>query len=441
MKQYKTPQVVFVGRTNVGKSTLFNRLSVSVKSLIFESEHVTRDVLFDTISWQGRQFEIIDTGGISLRKTRDQILSQARDQALAMIEQAEIVVFVCDAKDGVVDEDREIAKLLHKLGKQVIVAVNKTDSAHALEHAYEFDRLGFKQVIHISALHGRAIDDLLEAIVALVPEKTMIEKAESKFQIVLLGKPNVGKSSLMNILSREQRSIVSEQPGTTREPIAQTIRFYQEDIDVVDTPGIRRKSAITEDLESLMVKTSFKALDRASIVLLLIDSSEGLIADQELKLVFYAFEKEYKAVIALFNKEDLLQDYEREMLEMNIDKYKHFFDKIPHLYMSCKTEKNTGRLMRMIDAVWKRYSQQLPSEELSAFLKESLLKKPLYKNQNLLHLHRAEQINTAPITIALWVNEPKWFGPSQLGFFERILRKKYDLLGVPIKFVLRKRKK
>jgi GTP-binding protein len=194
MKKIKLPQVVVVGRTNVGKSTLFNRLSENVKAIALDLEGVTRDFLRDTIAWQGRSFELIDTGGISLRKTQDPILSQSRAIALSMIESADIILFVVDGKAGLVTEDREIAQLLHKHGKTVFLVVNKIDVKDAAENMYEFEGLGFPKSCFISAAHGKNIVDLLELIVAHLPAPLMVEVEEPAYKIMLLGKPNVGKS-------------------------------------------------------------------------------------------------------------------------------------------------------------------------------------------------------------------------------------------------------
>src|SRR5579872_2355107 len=211
------PTVVIVGRTNVGKSTLFNRLSTDVKTLTLDYEGVTRDFIRDQVSWQGHNFDLIDTGGISLRKTTDHILEESRKKALHLIEHADIVIFVCDAKVGLLPEDREIARLLHKLGVKTIVVANKVDTHVGQEQEHEFTRLGFENFISISAQHGFGIADLLQAIVDALPDQSSehIEEAAPKCKVTILGKPNVGKSSLLNLLLKEERAIVADIPGTT----------------------------------------------------------------------------------------------------------------------------------------------------------------------------------------------------------------------------------
>jgi GTP-binding protein len=440
---HKIPQVAIVGRMNVGKSTLFNRLAVNTKSMTYDYEGVTRDFVYDTISWGDKTFQIVDTGGISLKKTSDPLLEQSRAKVLDLIREADVCLFVCDGTVGLVPEDRDIAKQLRRAGKAVIVVVNKIDVAIAQEQLHEFERLGYKTVIPISAQHARGMNDLYEAITELLPESAtdvVLDDQPLKCRVVLIGKPNVGKSSLINILTKQERSLVSDIPGTTREAISEKISFYHEDILVTDTPGIRKKGSVSEPLESMMVKTSFRAVDAAHIVLLLVDATEGQMSDQELKLAFYAFEDCKKALIILFNKQDLTNEEEKEALEYDLDKYQHLMKKVERLTISCKTGKNIGKVLPLISSVWEKYSFRFPEEELSLLFKDALRRRPFYKSEQLLMIHTVRQTYVSPITITLRVNMPQWFGESQLGYFENVLRTKYDLKGVPIKFVVIKKR-
>ncbi len=433
------PKVVVVGRTNVGKSTLFNRLSVDVKSIMLDQEGVTRDPIHDVVFWQGHSFELIDTGGISLRKTNDDILEQTRKKALAELESAVVILFMCDGKVGLLPEDREIMNLLHKLGKKTFLVINKIDAHVAKEQLYEFDMLGFKQQFPLSAQHGTGIADLLEAIVGAIADTPPIlveQKPECK--VVILGKPNVGKSSLLNALLKQDRSIVSSIAGTTREPIREQITFYKDIIEVTDTPGIRKKHAVHDQLETMMVKTAMGALKDADIVLLVVDASEGQMADQELKLMFYAFKEHYKAMIILFNKQDVVEGYEKETMKSNLEEYNYIMKKVASLSISCKTGKNIGLILPLIEKVRQRYTQQLADDELTFLFKEALIKKPLYRQGLLLRVARVNQVQTGPITLVLRVNLPQFFGDKEFGFLESMLRKKYDLKGVPIHFIARK---
>jgi GTPase len=432
------PKIAIVGRMNVGKSTLFNRLSVGVKSITLDYEGVTRDVLKDEVIWKGITFELLDTGGISVRSTQDVILEQVRRKAWSTIEEAPVIVFVVDAKVGIIPEDREISKSLHKLGKKVIVAVNKVDNAQAQEHSFEFERLGHASLVALSAQHGTGINELLDAMVSALPERSLAPSCEeTSCRVVLLGKPNVGKSSLMNALLKQERSIVTDLPGTTREAISERLTFYKEDILLTDTAGVRRQRSVNEPLESLMVKSTLTAVKEADIILLLLDASQGTFADQELKLAFYAFNAQYKAVILVCNKQDLVQPYEQELLAMDLKKYEYFLKKIIKIDISCLTGKNIGKLLPLIKEVEKRYALTLPKHELTRLFKDALMRKPLYHKTRPLEVYWARQLSTKPITILLMVNEAPWFQESQRGFFEGVLRKEYDLRGVPVRFVVR----
>lgn len=439
MKKIKLPQVVIVGRTNVGKSTLFNRLSENVKAIALDLEGVTRDFLRDTISWQGRSFELVDTGGISLRKSQDPILNQSRAVALSMIEAADIILFVVDGKAGLVNEDREIAQLLHKHGKTVLLIVNKVDVKEAIENVYEFEGLGFSDSCFISASHGKNIADLLELIIAHLPEPMLVEVEEPAYKVMLLGKPNVGKSSLMNLLLQKERSIVSPEAGTTREALAERVKFYQEDIQLSDTPGVRRMRSVTEPLESMMVQSTMQALKDSDIVLLLVDASAESVVDQELKLAFYAFDSQYKALMILFNKADLIDEATKARFDHALSEYDFLLKKVVTLTISCKTGKNVGKILPEVNELWSRHSRQFNQNELTQLFKEASVKRPLYHNRNLLLFFSAHQVSTAPITIVMHVNQPTWFGESQLAYYEKVLRQKYDLRGAPIKFIVRSR--
>jgi len=432
----KLPCVVIVGRMNVGKSTLFNRLSDTVKSITLDYAGVTRDVMKDHVTWQGRQFELIDTGGISLRASEDPLIEQVRAKANQAIEQADVIIFMCDGTVGILQEDRDIARSLHRLGKVVILVINKSDSHEVQQHAYEFAALGFKDTISISAEHGRGISELLAQILEELPLGGRVQE-KPRYSIMMLGRPNVGKSSLMNALIQQERSIVSDIPGTTREAVREQIAFHQEHIELIDTPGVRRKRSVGGGLETMMVKSALQTLKSTDIILLMIDASQGALVDQELKLGFYAFQDHYKAMILVINKEDLATEESKTALAIAMDYYKHFIAKIPVITISCKTGKNVGKVLPLIKTVWERYNQQLSDEEINRLFISTLQRKPLMHKGFKLNVHRAKQVATAPITVALDVNEPTWFEDSQCAFFENLLRKEYDLVGVPVKVIVK----
>ncbi len=433
-------KVVIVGRTNVGKSTLFNRLSSSVKALTFDLAGVTRDFIKDVVTWNNVTFELIDSGGLILKKTQDEITDKIKNIGFSLINDADLVLFVCDGTVGILPEEKEIAKILHQQNKNVIIVVNKMDSKNSKDYLYEFEQFGFKNVIQVSAEHGLNVGDLLDQIVNDLLKIGVKGKQEEEplFKVVLIGKPNVGKSSLLNLLLKNERSIVSPIAGTTREAVSENVKFYKETIQLTDTAGIRRKKAVTEDIENLMVKSSLEAIKNSDIIVLLVDISEAQLSDQELKLAFYVFELG-KALILLFNKSDLLTEQNKKDLEHNLSKYDFLINKLEILHISCKTEKNIGKILPLVDEVWKKHSQKFSDIEITSLFKFALQRTPLFYRTLPLMLFSAKQIKSDPITILLTVNEPKWFGESQKSFFENILRKEYDLKGVPILFVFKKR--
>lgn len=440
-KLTKFPKVLLIGRTNVGKSALFNCISGREESIVLQQEGVTRDYVSQLISFEGKKFELVDTGGISFSRQIDQFSSKVKEQVLNLLNQAALILFVCDGKNGLTKEDIEIANNLRKIQKPIFLLINKADNTRALsENLPEFYSLGFKEIIQTSALHKIGINELLEKIVQFIPEKKSVEEEISpKYKIVILGKPNVGKSSLMNLLTKKERSIVHEQAGTTREAISENIFFAQDIIQLTDTAGIRRKSRITDTLENLMVKSSLSAVRTANIILLMVDASEKQLSDQELKLLFYA-QKQNKSVILIFNKTDLLTESDRENFEYDLKQYDFILKKIPIVWISCKSNKNIGKIYSKIEEAIKRLSQEFDDAKLNELVKNYFLTKPIYRNEKRLKILKICSVKSPTPTFILKVNHIKLFGPDQLGFVENILRKNYDLKGCPIKFILQEDK-
>lgn len=439
MKKY--PSVVILGRMNVGKSTLFNRLSCNVKSMTLDFEGVTRDTLSDVIRVDNTTFSLTDTAGISHKKQQDPLAEAARKKALEALDAADLVLFVIDGAAGVTVEDREISSIIRVSGKKTILIINKADTKAALENQYECLQLGYKKSVLVSAEHALHINTLLDLIIKELPEKKYVESdKDTGCRVTLLGKPNVGKSSILNALLAKERAIVSSIAGTTRETIVEHITFYNENITLADTAGVRKKSAVSGDLESMMVKSTMQSLKSSDIILLVMDGSQHQISDQELKLAFYAFTQHYKALVLVMNKSDLVTELSKKDLEFSLDAYKHLVNKVPLISVSCKTGKNIGKLVPLIDEVWKRYTQQFDGLLLYRLFNAQLQKTPLMHAKMPLLVYHVRQIKTRPITIVLEVNESAWFGESQLAFFENIMRAAYDLEGVPVKFIVRKGK-
>jgi GTP-binding protein len=438
MSNQSYPIVAIVGRPNVGKSTLFNRISRDAQTLIYDEPGVTRDVIGDVVSLQGKLCTLYDTGGIIMRKQQDPILEEVRQRALGMLDRAAVILFVCDGEVGPLPDDFEIAKLLHKKGVPVFTLINKTDIAESQEHIHAFERFGFP-IYQISATHGRGIDAVLKEVAEQLPKTAPASDYEqARCRVAIIGKPNVGKSSLMNELVKQDRVIVADKPGTTREAVSEQVTFYQEDIKLTDTPGMRRQRGVSEPLEQLMVKSALRAIDAAHIVILVVDGASGELSDQELKLAFYVFEEKHKALIILFNKQDLVVDEQKEELGRQKDQYKYFLDKIEMLSISCKTGKNVGKVLPLINTVWQRVRQQFASDELTMTLKESLMHKPLYRREQMLTFARAQQTKHTPITIELVVGNPPAWEATQLGYIENQLRKKYDLKSAALALIPRK---
>ncbi len=310
------PRVMLVGRTNVGKSTLFNRLTSKTKTIVHDREHVTRDYIHEFVTWDDKTFDLIDTGGMAIvpDATGDDISRAVHERVMSLLNTAALFLFVCDVKNGLTEEDRRIARMLHRTKKPIILLLNKADHRRGLEeNRADFYALGIDEMFGISATHGLGIATLLQRITEEIAEAPEVEEDYPTYSVAIIGKPNVGKSSLMNLLLKEERAIVSPVAGTTREAISENIHFYKDTVQLTDTAGIRRKRKVSDELETLMVKSSFRSVRAANIIIMLIDATAGKLADQELKLLFYAAE-EKKAIIIVFNKVDLMTEDQKETL-------------------------------------------------------------------------------------------------------------------------------
>ncbi|MFH1644150.1 MAG: ribosome biogenesis GTPase Der [bacterium] len=433
----KYPKVLLVGRTNVGKSTLFNRLTEKTKSIVLDTEGVTRDYIHEVIEWDKKSFDLVDTGGVSLQKTTDPILSKIQEKVFDLFKKASVIVFLCDVKHGATEQDKKIAKLLHKNNRPTILAVNKIDNKTAYEENFsEFYSLGFKNIIEISATHGIGTSDLLDEIVKEIPE--CLEEGEEEkpvYRVAIIGKPNVGKSCLMNLLMQQERSIVSDIAGTTREAISELTYTSENLIRLTDTPGIRRKGRVEETIETLMVKSSLETIRTSDIVILVIDASSLILSHQELKLLDYSYQ-EKKSIILVLNKMDLLNEDDKKMLKHNLSEYDFLLKKIPTIMVSCQTKKNVHKIYKELEESWVRRIQKFDNIQLDEIIKENLLGKPLYHKGIQLKLFKIRQIKDARVpTFQIFVNYPDWFEESQLGFLENILRRNFNLKGCPVVFV------
>ncbi len=438
----RMPRVAIVGRTNVGKSSLFNRMSSTVKSITLDQEGVTRDYLTDIVEWNGFKFELVDTGGIDLCKGADQITCQVTEKVKKVLQESSILLFVVDLKTGITDQDTRIARLLQELKKPVFVLVNKADAREKDLEIFEFAQFGFDTIFPVSAAHSRGIADVLDAIVKFA-EKNDISKdvidQEPEFRVVLLGRPNAGKSSLINLLVQEDFSIVSPVAGTTREALRKKIAFNKKVVELIDTAGVRKQGGIGSELESMMVTNALQIAKRAHIVLLLIDVFEPHVTAQELKLTSYAFDSGC-AVIVLFNKTDLFDEEKKSYFEYSLEKYEYFLQKLETLQISCKTEKNIGKILPLVQKVWDRFGAHYSDRRLTDIFMAAVKKTPLYKIRQRLNFYKATQVGAAPIRIELEVGNKELWEEQHLLFFENILRNEENLKSVPIFFYLKEKK-
>ncbi len=432
------PVVVLFGRTNVGKSTIFNRISNGARSLVFDRPHVTRDPIQDYVEWNDKTYQLVDTGGVPLEKNAGVIDQAVRKQIDEILKTASLIVFVCDGAEGMTGDDRKLAQMARSSGVKTLLVINKVDTQEKEDAARaEFAEFGFKDIFPVSAIHGRGFATLLEQISANVPAlRKEIAQAEPEYRVAIIGKPNVGKSSLLNELTGFERSLVSNVPGTTREAVRSTVNLHQEPIELADTAGIRRQQAITDPLEHLMVKTSFKVLKDADLVVLVCDASEKRITDQELKLLFFAH-REHKAIIMVINKVDLIDETDKEIFLHDLSRYEHLASKIPIIWTSCVTHKNIGKIREAIHALKQRCAQELDGVQINVAIKRHLEKIPFTYNGEEIRIYNVRPLKGTYPTLVVHTNHPEWVRPSHLAFFENTIRKQYDLLGCPVKFIIR----
>jgi len=440
----KLASVVIVGRTNVGKSTLFNKITQTQRSIVLDQEGVTRDCIMEDAEWNGVAFNLVDTGGISLVKKQDYISKQIYEKAENVIKTASAILFVCDIQVGITQEDKRIARKLLKLQsdtQKVFLVVNKVENDATKLRLYEFEHLGFDRIFGVSAHHSLGVGDLLDAVTkvihAAIPD---FSGGEMVPRITLVGRPNAGKSSLINCLSKEDFAIVSDIEGTTREALHKKINFNKIVFELVDTAGIRRQRTVEEGLETMMVKNSLQAIRHAHMVLLLMDASEPHLSAQVLKLAEYAFENG-SALILLVNKLDLFTPDMLGQLENSMLEYEFIMKKIEFLKISCLDGKNVGRILPLVETVWDRYQMKLTDTYLTDLFKQALHRHPLYKNGKILTFYKALPIGYAPMRIDLLVKNPEFFGQNQISYFENVLRKAVNLKSVPVIFTVRHKDK
>lgn len=434
------PIVAIVGRPNVGKSTLFNQIGKKRVSIVEDVPGVTRDRIYLDAEWLNREFTMIDTGGIDL-ETSDHILKSMRQQAKLAIEEADVVLFVVDARTGMTSQDLEVAHILRSSRKPIVLAVNKVDSNRRENDIYEFYNLGLGDPISISAANSLGLGDLLDAVVASFPEASADEAESDEISIAVIGRPNVGKSSLVNALLGQERVIVSDVPGTTRDAI--DTHFVKDDIrfNLIDTAGMRRRAKIDEDIERYSVMRSLRAVDRSDVVLMVIDASAG-VTEQDKKIAGYAHEAG-KGVILVVNKWDLVDKDDKTSLRFT-EKLREelgFLQYAPVLYASALTKQRVHRVTDLVKYVADQQAMRIQTSVLNQVITDaiSINPPPTHKGKRLKLLFTT-QASIKPPTFIFFVNDPQLMHFSYLRFLENKLRENFGFEGTPLKLVARGRK-
>lgn len=430
--------VAIVGSPSVGKSTIFNRIIGEKKSIIETQRGVTRDRIYSKTSWLTKEFNIVDTGGIEIENKPFQ--EQIRIQAEIAIDEADVILFVVDGKIGLTEDDKFVSRMLYKSKKPVILAVNKIDDAHLKNNIYEFYNLGLGEPIACSGAHGVGIGDILDAIIKDLPNKEDTEDDES-IRFSIIGRPNVGKSSLCNALLNEDRVIVSNIEGTTRDAIDTTFIRNEQRFTVIDTAGLKKRGKIYESIDKFAALRALRAIDNSDICLLVIDADKG-IQEQDKHVVGYAVEAK-KAIIIVVNKWDLVKKDNNSMNEFtkNIRKEFKFLDYAPIIYVSALNKTRVNNIFEILLKVYESYTYSIQTSVLNDIIQEAqMMNESPDFNGGRCRIYYAQQVNNKPMTIALFVNEPKWMHFSYLRYIENRIRESFELEGSPINLILRKKK-
>lgn len=434
------PIVAIVGRPNVGKSMLFNKLIGRRLSIVEDTPGVTRDRIYGETDWNGRTFTLIDTGGIEPR-TDDQILSFMREQAQIAIDNATVIVFLTDVKTGLTAADREVANLLLRSGKPIVLAVNKMDSTGLPDpDYYEFYNLGLGDPIPVSAVHGHGTGDLLDACVRYFPPEDEKEEEDDAIKVALIGRPNVGKSSLINRILGETRVIVSNVPGTTRDAIDSAFENEQGKFVFIDTAGMRRRSKVEEDIERYSVLRATMAIDRADVCLILIDATEG-VTEQDTKVAGFAHEAG-KASIIVVNKWDLVEKDDKTMDQMKekIRKDLSFMAYAPILFISALTGQRVDKLFEKIVFVSNQTSLRITTGMLNNVLEDAQTRvQPPTDKGRRLKIYYMTQVGIRPPHFVVFCNESRLFHFSYQRYLENCIRNTFNLEGTPIILSIRQK--
>ncbi len=434
------PLVAIVGRPNVGKSTLFNRLAGGRLAIVADESGTTRDRIMTRAEWAGRSFYLVDTGGLDLSSSGE-LIEQVRSQVTVAIEEADVIVFLLDGSVAITEEDEAIANLLRRSGKPVLLGVNKVESAERELEASLAWSLGLGEPVPVSALHGRGTGDLLEALLRHLPP-VEAEPETDAVRIAIVGRPNVGKSSLLNRLLGQERSIVAESPGTTRDPIDAQLSFYGQNLVLVDTAGIRRRGRIAVGIERLSVLRALRAIERSDVAALVLDASEGVCAQDA--HIAGMVQEAGKGAILVVNKWDLLPKTAR-----SADEYGHylrrelrFLDYAPIVFVSALTGQRVTQVLSRAVAIYHARRQRIATSDLNRLVQELQARhNPPSRGRRQLRILYAAQVDVAPPTFVFFVNDPQLVHFSYQRFVENQLRTLNAFEGTPLRLVFRGRQR
>ncbi|GAJ98728.1 MULTISPECIES: ribosome biogenesis GTPase Der [Geomicrobium] len=432
------PVVAIVGRPNVGKSTIFNRMVGERMAIVEDKPGVTRDRLYGQGEWLNRTFHVIDTGGIDI--VDEPLQDQMRMQAEIAIEEADIIIFIVNGRDGITSSDQDVASILQRSKKPVVIGVNKVDNPDMQEHIYDFYQFGFGQPFPISGSHGIGIGDMLDEVFANFPVNEEDEEDDGVIDIAVIGRPNVGKSTLVNSVLGEERVITSNIAGTTRDAIDSYFEQDGQEYRIIDTAGMRKRGKVYENTEKYSVLRAMRALERADVVLVVVDGEEGII-EQDKKIAGYAHESG-RAVIIVVNKWDAVEKDDRTMKEYT-DKVRETFAYLsyaPIQFVSAKTNQRVQKLLPIVNEVVDSHKMRMPTHVINDVIMDAVARNPApTSGTKRLRINYATQVATGPPTFVVFVNDPELFHFSYRRYLENQLREAFTFVGTPIRILARKK--